>query len=573
MDPARHARLYLTYLRQFVTVMCLGAYAALWAFDSHPGHSQRMVILFAGATLLGVPYLLMVRRFSVQRVVAISTLIDAVVIAVLVWGTGVPHMLSVAFLWPVALASYFLAARLAATAIAASVALWVATLVAADVHLSATTLVPNILAIASVGTLLAYLGASLTTTQRQADRQRDCDAAVLNLSAGIAHEAVGRAAFKTFTRELGEALDADRCILRIFDDAEFGERVVEWHRADMEPQGTAPLPAEALANAMAGRIVSAGDTRELNTALRKHSDGLAIRSGIGVPIIWDGRTVALLSLQQREPRDWMGEVKELLERVTPTVAAVLQRHRLILTQRVALENTREIADLRERLVATTSHELRTPLTVVLGYFDTVSANDPRISQEAIQALYKAAHTSAHKLERIVEDLLLLNRMRSASPPLSLQRSSLQDLLEAIASYSKDEPLAVDYIDPAKPHREVVMDTDRLAQALGNLVENARRHGGGEVGVGIHQRGDWIEIAVTDGGTGVPAEHAEEIFLPFLRFSTHGDSTGIGLSVSRAIVEAHGGTLRYRRATDRERHAFVIAIPLRRASAQGVPTLS
>jgi signal transduction histidine kinase len=98
------------------------------------------------------------------------------------------------------------------------------------------------------------------------------------------------------------------------------------------------------------------------------------------------------------------------------------------------------------------------------------------------------------------------------------------------------------------------------QVLTNLLQNALRHGNGRVVVhGSRDNGSAI-VEVSDEGAGIPLERADEVFEPFARWSSRSDSTGLGLPISRRIVEAHGGAIQYRPPADERPHAFVVTLP-------------
>jgi signal transduction histidine kinase len=96
--------------------------------------------------------------------------------------------------------------------------------------------------------------------------------------------------------------------------------------------------------------------------------------------------------------------------------------------------------------------------------------------------------------------------------------------------------------------------------LSNLLVNAVRHGQGAVTLRGFSDGPRYLFHISDEGPGIEPEYAEEIFLPFSRRSDRTDSTGLGLAIARAIVEAHGGTLVYLPAGEGERHQFVVTLP-------------
>lgn len=96
--------------------------------------------------------------------------------------------------------------------------------------------------------------------------------------------------------------------------------------------------------------------------------------------------------------------------------------------------------------------------------------------------------------------------------------------------------------------------------IANLAVNAVRHGEGHVVLETCVDGDRAVLRVLDDGPGVAPEHVNELFLPFARFSTRSDSTGLGLAICRTLVEAHEGTIDYTRTRD-GRTCFVVTLPI------------
>ena len=204
---------------------------------------------------------------------------------------------------------------------------------------------------------------------------------------------------------------------------------------------------------------------------------------------------------------------------------------------------------RRRFLADVSHELRTPLTIIRGE-----------AQVAMRAADRGDLDPAHGFERILEqtqgmgrlvdDLFLIARAEAGG--LRLQRQRV-DLRECVTRTAADfEALALESAasvrtQPGAPVC-VEVDPDRLRQVLAALVDNALRHAGPNVAVLLDvQAGDgWAEVSVADDGPGWPGDAGDspaELFGRFARGETRGDGSGLGLSVVRALAEAHGGSAR------------------------------
>ncbi len=196
-----------------------------------------------------------------------------------------------------------------------------------------------------------------------------------------------------------------------------------------------------------------------------------------------------------------------------------------------------------RFVADASHELRTPLALLRTELE-LALSRPR-SQPELEAALRSAADEADRLTRLAEDLLVLARIEEGG--LALRRETLlaDELLETVGrrfagrAELARRPLV---LAPASGV-SFVGDRLRLEQALGNLVDNAYRHGDGTVHIGVSGRNGAVELGVSDEGTGFPPDFLDRAFDRFTRAdeAREGDSTGLGLSIVDAIARAHGGT--------------------------------
>ena len=205
--------------------------------------------------------------------------------------------------------------------------------------------------------------------------------------------------------------------------------------------------------------------------------------------------------------------------------------------------SRERSD-RERsdLVATVAHELRSPLTGVKGFTATLLSKWDRFTDSQKQLMLRTVDADADRLTRLIGELLDVARIDTGR--LSVRKEPV-DLVDAIARQL--EPLRapgerVIAFEPAgKP--QVWVDRDKLAQIVANLVENAIRHGDGDVTVGLSATSDGgVELIVDDAGVGIDEQIRPRIFTKFWKHGSSGGS-GLGLYIVGGLVAAHDGALR------------------------------
>jgi len=198
---------------------------------------------------------------------------------------------------------------------------------------------------------------------------------------------------------------------------------------------------------------------------------------------------------------------------------------------------------RAALLRSVSHDLRTPLATIRTAASELQAGV--VSDEAMRReLLALVGDEAERLDRLVANLLDLSRIEAGALRPEHQAVDLRELVEdrraSLAGALHDVTLHV-AIDPAVPL--VSADYTQLGQVLANLIENAARHSpsGGAVTVSAVQTLGMVEVTVVDEGKGVAPDDIAGIFEPF-RTGSGSQSTGIGLAICKAIVEAHGGTI-------------------------------
>ena len=197
----------------------------------------------------------------------------------------------------------------------------------------------------------------------------------------------------------------------------------------------------------------------------------------------------------------------------------------------------EAALERERsFVADASHELRTPLALLKTELE-LALRRPR-SPEELELALRSAAGETDRIVRLAEDLLVLARSDQGRLPLQRERVTAAALLERVAQRF-GAPLAVSVPDGL----ELDGDEARLEQALGNLVENALRHGDGPVELSAVAKNGTVELHVRDEGPGFPPEFLPHAFERFSRpdEARSGGGAGLGLALAQAIAVAHGGS--------------------------------
>jgi two-component system, OmpR family, sensor kinase len=222
-----------------------------------------------------------------------------------------------------------------------------------------------------------------------------------------------------------------------------------------------------------------------------------------------------------------------------------------------------------RFVAAASHELRTPLALLQTELE-LALRRPR-TQEELESAVRSTAEEVDRLARLAEDLLVLARLEDGRLPLRRSELDVADLLRTVArrfasrAAEASRGLGVDVEDGVT----VIGDQLRLEQALGNLVDNALRHGAGAVALSAALRDGTVELRVSDEGEGFSAEFLPHAFDPLTRAdeARHGRAAGLGLAIVAAVARAHDGTVHVSNGDGTSAVAIVLPAASAQADAQ------
>ena len=244
------------------------------------------------------------------------------------------------------------------------------------------------------------------------------------------------------------------------------------------------------------------------------------------------RAVARGDYQQRVPVSGPAEVRALATDVNAMADSVQASQRA----------------LRDFL-ANVSHELRTPLTSIRGFSQAMLDGTLDTPEERARAA-RVIDAESRRLLHLVGELLDLSRIESGQQAMSIADVRASELLahvqDVFSIRAEEQGVALE-LAPGTDEL-IAADFDRIEQVLGNLLDNAFRHtpAGGHIVVGTRRAGSgFLEFYVTDSGAGIPADELPHVFDRFYRSSGEatGTGAGLGLTISREIVRAHGGEIR------------------------------
>lgn len=255
-----------------------------------------------------------------------------------------------------------------------------------------------------------------------------------------------------------------------------------------------------------------------------------------------------------------------------------QREEMLEAERSARIAAQRAARMKDEFLATLSHELRTPLNSILGWTQLLrrqATPKPEDFHRAMEVIERNTRAQA----QLIEDLLDLSRIMSGRIRLDVQLTAIVDIVRG--ALESAEPIAQakgvrleSILDPRGG--SVTGDPGRLQQIVWNLLSNAIKFTpkDGKVQVLLKRRDSHIEISVSDTGIGIPAS-----FLPYVfdRFSQKDSSTtrtqgglGLGLAISKQLVELHGGSLHARSPGEGQGSTFIVSLPLKMPEAEASP---
>ena len=253
--------------------------------------------------------------------------------------------------------------------------------------------------------------------------------------------------------------------------------------------------------------------------------------------------------------------------ITETVRAQEERARLLESEREARAQAEQASRLKDEFLATVSHELRTPLNAIVGWARLLRSG--QLDANNLAHAFEVIERNAWSQKQIIEDMLDVSRIITGKLRIGLVPVELMSVIKA----------AIDVVRPAAEAKEIVIktesdvpellisgDAERLQQVIWNLLSNAVKFTtpGGVVEVVIKRKAGTAEISVMDTGPGIPPEFLPHVFERFSQADSsstrrHG-GLGLGLAITRHLVELHGGTVKAENREDGKGAVLTVTLP-------------
>lgn len=215
-----------------------------------------------------------------------------------------------------------------------------------------------------------------------------------------------------------------------------------------------------------------------------------------------------------------------------------------------LTRQREEEELQKTFISVVSHELKTPVSIIKGFAGTLARQDAEWTANQIRDYAVVIEEEADRLNELIDNLLEASRLQAGTFRLEMRDDvaideMAIDALRRFESQTDNHSLVSDFRDDFPL---VCGDEKRLTQVFNNLLSNAIKYSpdGGQISVSGRAHGDYVTVSIKDEGIGIPAHEQHRIFEEFSRLdnalSRNTEGTGLGLFLTKAIVEAHGGSI-------------------------------
>jgi signal transduction histidine kinase len=305
-----------------------------------------------------------------------------------------------------------------------------------------------------------------------------------------------------------------------------------------------------------GRVAATAASREAHADAIETGDPDGIRALdlgwlVAVPIVAGGRLLGVLASAGRAGTPLDDRARRLAEAVADRAGPALQNAQLWSDLQGRMAREQAAQRIKDDFLSIVSHELRTPLTSIQGYSQLLEGRlrGERSGDSKEMAHLRVIRSQVGRMRRLVDDLLDVSRIdRRGGVSIEPVDFDLAEELRETVSRTRREHADREIHLTAPETMPVHVDRDRIDQVVGNLLENAVKYSpdGGPIRVMAERRGGEVEVRVADTGIGIPSEHRDHVFERF--YQATGDAgrrfggLGLGLYISRAIIDAHGGRI-------------------------------
>lgn len=297
------------------------------------------------------------------------------------------------------------------------------------------------------------------------------------------------------------------------------------------------------------------------------------RSEMVLPMIVGNRLLGVFDVQDSRYNRFSQTERQIFLTLTSQVAVALQNARLYLEQAETVQRLRELDHLKSDFLANMSHELRTPLNSIMGFTDVILLGLDGPLTDQMENDLKLVEKNGKHLLSLINNVLDMSKIEAGRMTLSLEkfdlRSLMDETMDIVSPLAREKSLELRLAIQDDEDVEMLADRVRMRQVMINILGNAVKFTEtGEILIAVTQpQSEMVRIAVSDTGLGIPPNKLDMVFESFSQIDTSSTrkvgGTGLGLPISRSLVEMHGGRL-WAESTGiaGEGSTFIIEMPLK-----------
>jgi two-component system, chemotaxis family, CheB/CheR fusion protein len=307
-------------------------------------------------------------------------------------------------------------------------------------------------------------------------------------------------------------------------------------------------------------------TRDLNFPRAPYAAAADLRGGFAFPLFFHGKIDGIMELFSHNAVEPDEDLLQMVEALGSQIGLFIERGRIVQELQREKENAGEASTVKDRFLGRLSDKLRAPLTPVLSWAGRI-AEQSDLRPEVQQGL-KMVRGNVELEMRLIEDMLDLTRIARGKLTLQLRMADahelLQSALEIVRSDIEQRHLMTSVALTASRH-ELIADAPRLQQVFWSVLHNACKFTPEDGTISVRSYNPSprrITIEISDNGIGMEPQFVEKVFYVFEQADSQGEGLGLGLAISKAVVEMHAGTIRAHSEGLGKGATFVIELPIR-----------
>ncbi len=355
-------------------------------------------------------------------------------------------------------------------------------------------------------------------------------------------------------RIVADLIECEKVALLLYDeerDELVGHPRIVGMSSDQAPTLRIPMSEPSLSGSVyrTDAPLISNDARHDKWVSDEIRDLMGIETLLAVPLATGGRPLGVLKAVNARKGYFDGGDVRFATILGSRIGSIIESSRARERERALVQRLREADHTRSEFVSMLAHELKGPMTSIIGFANVLEERWRELEDAQRDRIIDMVSKEAGRLSRLVNDLLDLSRMDAGTLRYDMEPVAIQDILRSVltvhTSLSRRHSL-VDSIPEGLP--KILGDPDRIRQVLLNLLTNAVRHSPEKSSVeiiGRAQSNGWVEVAVRDEGVGIRSADQKHLFSKFVDLKKPNwiqKGTGLGLYITKGIVEAHGGQI-------------------------------